>query len=32
MKIKHQTIRATLVGVDPHLLRPEHGEQATGDE
>jgi hypothetical protein len=32
MKIKHQTIRATLVGVDPHLLHPEHGEQAIGDE
>ena len=32
MKNKHQTIRAPLVGVDPHLLRPEHGEQAIGDE
>ena len=32
MKIKHQTIRATLVGVDPHLLRPDHGDQAIGDE
>jgi len=32
MKIKHQRIRATLVGVDPHLLRPDHGDQAIGDE
>ena len=32
MKIKHQRIRATPVGVDPHLLRPDHGDQAIGDE
>jgi len=32
MKAKHQRIRATQVGVDPHLLRPDHGEQAFGYE
>ena len=32
MKAKHQRIRATLVGVDPHLLRRDHGEQAFGYE
>ena len=32
MKIKHQRIRATPVGVDPHLRRPDHGDQAIGDE
>ena len=32
MKIKHQRIRATQVGVDPHLLRPDHGDKVIGDE
>ena len=32
MKIKHRRIRATLSGVDPHLQRPDHGDQVSGDE
>ena len=32
MKIKHRRIRATQSGVDPHLQRPDHGDQVSGDE
>ena len=32
MKIKHQYIRIILVGVDPYLLRPNHGDKVIGDE
>ena len=32
MNIRQQPIRATQVGVDPHLPRPDHGDRATGDK